>query len=284
MNKVSLTRIKQLWGRQMFLEKMQILNIFITTACLLYVIDIIGIRYQWEANQYLETFYIFFCGSMAIYLSRTFAVLKTKKKRIAFLSLPATTAEKFITLTTWYIIVPVAIFAVAVLFNELPRALTVALMDDETQKQAGIWLLPRIQAYINYIPEGVHRTSTPEFVFAKNSFFYLLNIFLGSLFIFGSCLWYKYTFPKTIACIGTAMFLQENIRILLQQLLSNTGSTGKPIKDIIMFINTPSTGSFLFSDLLLLLGIIIVWYFCYHLFSRKEVISQEKSWSFRLLK
>lgn len=271
MSSISFTRIKQLWIQHTICSKRSLITHFIGLFCGLYMIHVLGIISRADINFYAGAFLLSFTVFMAVYLSGTFEVMNTKEKRINYLSFPAKTPEKFIAYASWYIIVPIVLFTAAYLLSELPRALTVLLIGNPQQKAAETILLPRLS--------GAILTWTRDDIRSIDQLLFLIsfNACSASLFVLGSCLWYKKVFLKTVATVGITTFLGMTLISLISNIMEDCGISRDTINSI-FFFTQPWEYGFWFLSVSLTIGTVFVWWGSYRLFKHREVISQKRNW------
>lgn len=279
MNTIRFTRIKQLWIQQTIYNKRSLMSNGLGLLCGLYMIHFIGIVSDSTITFYSAFFALSFCIFMAKYMSETFAAMNTKEKRISFLSFPATTQEKFIAYTSWHVVVPIVLFMAAYLLSELPRAATVFSME-RFPLEKDIILLPRLYENIIVWLMAYKNSAMAELMYMTSAF-----AFSASLFLLGSCLWYKKVFLKTVAAIGVTVFLGIVLTWVSIDFLRECGMNYDTINKIFFFTDPDRFGLWV-QFIPMNIGTVIVWVVCYHLFKHREVISQKHNWlsRFRLIK
>lgn len=270
MKTINFTRIRQLWLRQIQYRKKYMLTACLGTLFILYVLRFFGITSNCSPSFYDNLYYAVFCVYMAAFMAGTFSDMKTKEKRVSFLSLPATTAEKFIAYSSWHIVVPIFLFIIAVIGSELPGAITVRLLGNAEQQTTETFLLPvmvkdTLDYMVGYTQESIYIAS--------------LSIFTASLFLMGSCIWYKNVFLKTAAAIGSTFFVlllcfMAYVSILLYYEVDYDTETK------LLFFNYPYVWGFWVLYVPLGIGTVLVWWLSYRLFKQREVISQKHNWKY----
>lgn len=268
MDTISLTRIRQLWiGHTLCRRK------FLLTTCLgvlfaLYAIRLVGFSNNAGLGDYSFMYYLAFCVYMAAFMASAFSVMKTKEKRIGFLSLPATTAEKFIAYGSWHVIVPVILFVIALIGSEIPGALTVHLLGNTPPKATETILTPLlIKSSITFIGRE------PQ----ASLFITTISVFTTSLFFLGSCVWYKNVFLKTVAAIGTGMFLLLLYQIVLTNILESCDASYEIRSRLLFYPNMDGWRPWMWI-VSFGIGTILVWWISYRLFARREAVSQKRDW------
>lgn len=267
MENLQFTRIRQLWKQQTVSLKRNLITTFTGLALACYLIHLYGIVCSFRIDVYEDLFTILFSVFTAFFLADTFNTMSTKEKRITFLSLPASASEKFIAYTSWHIIVSVLLIMSAYLTSEVPRMITVWLMN--VQEKRYVFLLPAlIKDMLSYI----------------TSYNYDLTIWLVSFYavsvstcILGSCLWYKRVFMKTMAATGSVIFIGLLLILTAVRIMEEAGMSHEIIHKV-FFFNDPWKYGFKVLYIPAIIITIIEWYISYHLFCRREVISQRRRW------
>lgn len=268
MKTISYTRIRLLWSRLTLNRRKYLLTTFLGMLSVLYAIRLTGLLTDVNMNYYTYMYFAAFCVYMAVCMANTFSEMKTKRQRIGFLALPATTAEKFIVYSSWHVVIPVLLFAIALPGSEVPGALSVRLWGDMAQKATQTFVLPILVrdalVYISMYPDD-------------SLFITLLGLFAFSLFLLGSCIWYKNVFLKTAAAIGSGILLLLFGELSLERMIRHLGMedyTWQIIRDF----DIPYPYNFRVAVITLCIGIVFLWWLSYKLFTRREVISQKGGW------
>lgn len=272
MNTISFKRIRQLWFMMAVIYKKRLLFSAIGLLCALFMANTSILLGLGGTISFLSaSYYLLFCIFLSISLSDTFIMMQTKEGRSRFLTLPAQNAEKFIACTTWAIVVPIIIFLADTLLVELLR-IPISQMPVGKHLLASTFLLPAIA-------RDILDTSISFGCFQTNGTvsFLLFHVFTFSLYLLGSSLWCKRVFLKTVACIGgcTFIFMLSGIlsRPLIKRLLMN--------ENIEAWLQQVTPQEVLYTVTTIgAICTIVVWWFSYRLFCRKQVIPQKWNWRF----
>lgn len=201
----------------------------------------------------------------SVALSLMFANLKTKPKRIAYLMLPATNVEKFLSRFLLFTLGAGVVNFVAFVFADLLRMLALS----------GMWVrvnsaVPEafccIQAAFTEFLQSWSRfsyTGTSEGLYALFSFSLLLLQFV--LFVLGSVLFRNRAFLKTAACLlGLGIFMSVLVSSVTCMSLKNT----------IFLTLVFDYWLLVITQLFFVLEVVLLW-FSYRLFKRMQVVSRK---------
>lgn len=266
MRNISFTRIKHLWIQTAVVSKKQLLFNLLGITCGLFMINLGASKSMDSINLLSASYFLIFCVMLSISLSNTFRQMQTKEGRIAFLTLPASPAEKFIANVVWAVVVPVILFFVSAVCIDLLRIVYLTCIG---KNDTGM-LLPLI--FQNY------SVATLQFGSYQTSgilIWSLFHVFSFTIFLLGSCIWYKKVFLKTIAAIGICTF------ILMFVLMLGIQSVQDWIlpHEIEIWLRSIDTSTIItVINIFGILCTVILWWISYRLFKRREVISQKRSW------
>lgn len=276
MKNISFKRLRQLWLQIAVTSKKQILFGCLGMLGAMLLINLPTYFYPFSdevgygagrMNWLIVTYSIMFYAYLSICLSSTFGNMKTKEGRIAFLTLPAGQLEKFIAYASWTIVVPIVIFMATSTLMDLMRSPLTFLF---TGRFSPIFLiLP--QMFDNSAEMIIHFDG---YVLSGILLIIIFHVFNLSLFLLGSCLWYKRVFLKTIAAAGICTFLLMILFVSSFNVL-NEWDLLKNIK-----IDLQDLDPDLIMTVLITVGIIAtaaVWWISYRLFCRREVVSRKSN-------
>lgn len=264
MKNISFTRIKQLWIQTAVTFRKQILFNLLGIICAMFFANLSATNRN--IDMMTAFYFMFFCIILSLSLSSAFRQMQTKEARLTFLTLPASPAEKFIANVVWAIVVPIVLFIVSAVAIDLLHALFISYIGGNNPKL----LLPIMLRNCSVITLRFGNYQTSGLLI-----WILFHTFSFSLFLLGSCLWYKKVFLKTIAAIGIVTFL---LMISAATGIGLTESRTLPAGMQEWLISIDTHTIITLTSIFLGLCTVVVWYLSYRLFKRREIISQKRKW------
>lgn len=263
MKNISFTRIKQLWIHKTIYSRKDLL---FSTLGLLAAMSMVTFGTSRYIDFLSSAYYMMFCLFMSLSLSSAFKSLQTKEGRIAFLTLPASPAEKFFASTVWAVVTPIVIFSLSAILIDLLHLLLANLTDTAGNAPHGMLLQLMLRQFSSAeIRFGAYSTSSLLT-------WIMFHVFSFSLFLLGACIWYKQVFLKTIAAIGICTFLLLLLSIYGFRLIHSL-TISFNLKDGMTIGGMPAIITAITA--FWTIATIIIWWISYRLFLRREAISQK---------
>ena len=169
------------------------------------------IAHYYQGTEFLDFYIMFFIGTIALFASNMFSNLNDKTKRIATLTSPASTLEKYMTRWILYVFIPIIMGVVICVCSELIRCGVMSAIYDDPNN-----IIHPIGTNIILGDNPPYSNPVPTVM--------AMGILAQSLFVLGSAIWPKISGIKTIAAVAILIFAYAMFGYGLSELFLSDGS------------------------------------------------------------
>ena len=186
--------------------------------------------------------------------------MATREKRIAYLMLPATSFEKYLSRLLYSLVVYTAAFFVAFGLADLTGSVVGAVFNPGTS------LGSATTGLFDFLGTRPYDGSGPG-LFTDLAIFYL---FFHSCFILGGNIWYKHPFPKTIAALLLMLIVYVKVVSWSAQWFTGNPNLSYSIRE-----GSPEFGNYMYGlNIVLVVITLFNWTLAYYRFKEAEVVNR----------
>lgn len=194
------------------------------------------------------------------YASSVMEKMSTREKRIAYLMLPATSFEKYLSRLLYSLVLYTAAFIVAFGLADLTGSIVAAVFSPFGSLESAM------AGLFDFLSTSPHDGTGPV-LFTD---LVILYFFFHSCFILGGNIWYKHPFPKTIAALLVMLIIYAKVVSWSAEWFTNDRFLHYAIRE-----STQEYGSFMYGvNIVLVVITLFNWTLAYYRFKEAEVVNR----------